>query len=90
MDRYYSRRFYSISNTLSFPLSFNDVKLNYSKEQIFHYTCEECDMWWSIAAENMNMDKKIWTCPWCSHMHKPPHRDTSHYFGNTQSQRKIG
>ena len=34
MDRYYSRRFYSISNTLSFPLSFNDVKVIYSSHKI--------------------------------------------------------
>ena len=34
MDRYYNRRFYSISNTLSFPLSFNDVKVIYSSHKI--------------------------------------------------------
>jgi len=46
-------------------------------------------MWWSIAAENMNMDKKTWTCPWCGHKHLPPHRDISMYFGNTQSKRGL-
>ena len=54
-----------------------NIEMNYSKEQIFHFTCERCDMWWSIAAENMDMNKKTWTCPWCGHKHLPPHRDTS-------------
>ena len=33
-------------------------------------------MWWSIAAENFNPMLRTWTCPWCGHKHKPPHRDT--------------
>ena len=49
--------------------------MNYSKEQIFHFTCEKCDMWWSVAAENMHMDKKTWICSWCGYKHLPPHRD---------------
>ena len=64
--------------------SFN---MNYSKEQIFHFVCEKCDMWWSIAVEDFNPMLKTWTCPWCGHKHIPPHRDTSHYFGTTQSKR---
>jgi hypothetical protein len=34
-------------------------------------------MWWSIAAENMNIDNKIWTCPWCNHKHLPPHKNAT-------------
>ena len=63
--------------------------MNYSKEIIHHFTCDRCDMWWSIAAENMDIDKKTWTCPWCGHKHSPPHRDISMYFGNTQSKRGL-
>lgn len=48
-----------------------------------------CDMWWSIACENMKVDKKTFSCPWCGHKHSPPHRDTSHYFGKEQSKRGI-
>ena len=49
-----------------------------------------CDLWWSIAGENISIEKKTWACPWCGHEHKPPHRDVSHYFGETQSQRQVG
>jgi DNA-directed RNA polymerase subunit RPC12/RpoP len=61
--------------------------MNYSKEIIYHFVCQRCDLWWSIAAENIGIDKKTWVCPWCGHKHLPPHRDTSHYFGTTQSKR---
>ena len=67
--------------------------MNYNIEKIFHFVCNDhgdgCDMWWTIACENMNMDKKTFYCPWCGHKHSPPHRDTSHYFGNEQSKRGI-
>ena len=63
--------------------------MNYSKEIIHHFTCEKCEMWWSIAAEDINMDRKTWTCPWCSRKHLPPHRDISMYFGTTQSKRNF-
>ena len=49
-----------------------------------------CDLWWSIAGENISIEKKTWACPWCGHEHKPPQRDVSHYFGETQSQRQVG
>ena len=63
--------------------------MNYSKELIYHFVCMACDMWWSIACENMKVDKKTFSCPWCGHKHSPPHRDTSHYFGKEQSKRGI-
>jgi hypothetical protein len=47
--------------------------LNYSKEHIFHFTCDKCELWWSIGVENIKMDGKTWTCPWCSYEHLPPH-----------------
>ena len=55
--------------------------MNYSIEKIFHFVCINCKLWWSIATENMKMDKKSMTCPHCKHVHLPPHRDTSMYFG---------
>jgi len=61
--------------------------MNYSIETIYHFSCAECDLWWSIAGENISIEKNTWACPWCGHEHKPPHRDSSHYFGNTQSKR---
>ena len=67
--------------------------MNYSIEKIYHFTCNDfgdgCDMWWSIAMENFNPMLKTWTCPWCSHKHKPAHRDISLAFGNSQSKRSI-
>ena len=47
--------------------------MNYSKEHIFHFTCDKCELWWSIGVENIKMDGKTWTCPWCSYEHLPPH-----------------
>jgi len=49
--------------------------MNYTREQIFHFTCEKCDMWWSIAMENFNLSLKTWTCSWCGQKHLPPHKD---------------
>jgi ribosomal protein L37AE/L43A len=63
--------------------------MNYTIEKIYHFVCAECDMWWSIAVENMNMDKKIWSCSWCGHKHEPPHRDISLAFGYSQSKRSV-
>ena len=64
--------------------------MNYSTETIYHFSCMGCDLWWSIAGENISIEKNTWACPWCGHEHKPPHRDVSHYFGETQSQRQVG
>ena len=44
--------------------------MKYSKEIIYHFTCESCDHWWSIALESDLKNKEVsWTCPWCSHVH---------------------
>ena len=43
-------------------------------ELIYHFTCEKCKLWWSIATTDP-LDKKTWYCPWCSHKHKPPHKE---------------
>ena len=44
--------------------------MKYSKEIIYHFTCESCDRWWSIALESDLKNKEVsWTCPWCSHVH---------------------
>ena len=40
--------------------------MNYSHEKIYHFTCDKCELWWSIAGTNINVDKKAaWYCPWC-------------------------
>ena len=67
--------------------------MKYSKEIIYHFTCEECDHWWSIALENELTNKQVsWTCPWCSHIHdkelktytnKHQHKDAPYDFGHT-------
>jgi len=49
--------------------------MNYSTETIYHFSCISCDLWWSIAAENMRVEKHTWTCPWCAYEHKPPHKN---------------
>ncbi len=48
-----------------------------SYETIYHFTCEKCNMWWSIAlsfnSDKLNSEKllirKYWWCPWCGHRH---------------------
>ena len=51
--------------------------MKYSKEIIYHFTCEACDHWWSIALENELTNKDVsWHCPWCGHTHNKE-RDTS-------------
>ena len=64
--------------------------MNFSVERIYHFVCEKCDLWWSIATDGFSKQKeKSMTCPHCSNEHMPPHRDISLYFGNTQSKRGI-
>jgi len=33
-----------------------------SVEQLYHFRCESCSGWWSIADAP---DKEFWYCPWC-------------------------
>ena len=50
--------------------------MNYSHEKIYHFTCDKCELWWSIAGTNINVDKKAaWYCPWCGHKHTSPYKD---------------
>ena len=35
-------------------------------EYIYHFTCEECQLWWSIALQE-ELTRKGWYCPWCGH-----------------------
>lgn len=51
--------------------------MDFSKEQIYHFVCQACKLWWSIAMDNFNPMLRTWYCPWCGHKHKPPHRDVS-------------
>ena len=50
--------------------------MNYSHEKIYHFTCDKCELWWSIAGTNINVEKKsAWYCPWCRHEHTVPYKD---------------
>lgn len=39
-----------------------------SKEIIWHFTCDSCSGWWSIAASDHWLPKKLF-CPHCSCEH---------------------
>ena len=50
--------------------------MRYSHEIIYHFTCDKCELWWSIAGTNINVEKKqAWYCPWCGHKHTVPYKD---------------
>jgi hypothetical protein len=50
--------------------------MNYSKELLYHFSCEICHNWWSYpATADLEFDTKTWFCPHCLHEHKPPHTD---------------
>jgi predicted RNA-binding Zn-ribbon protein involved in translation (DUF1610 family) len=34
-----------------------------SKETLFHFHCNECQKWWTIA--DIDQIKTVWFCPWC-------------------------
>ena len=58
--------------------------MKYSMEKIYHFTCMSCDLWWSIAAENISIEKNTWTCPWCGYEHKPPHTNLHENCGTPE------
>ena len=61
--------------------------MHYNRERIYHFTCEKCEMWWSIGVENMNMERISWICTWCGHKHLPPHyeeQDGVAHIDNTE------
>tara|TARA_Y100000034_G_scaffold45122_1_gene55461 strand:- start:106 stop:279 length:174 start_codon:yes stop_codon:yes gene_type:complete len=41
--------------------------MNYSKETLWHFTCEFCKGWWSVAASDKwhPKDAPIVVCPHC-------------------------
>ena len=42
-----------------------------SLEHIYHFTCEKCNLWWSIALESELKEREVaWYCPWCGHQHQ--------------------
>ena len=50
--------------------------MKYSTEVLHHFTCDKCQLWWSISAiSELLLDKKGWWCPWCGHQHIPPHEN---------------
>jgi hypothetical protein len=37
-----------------------------SIEILYHFSCDECHGWWSIAMENFyGVENRKWFCPWC-------------------------
>ena len=36
-----------------------------SIEVLYHFTCQSCSGWWSIAFENFVGINRKWYCPWC-------------------------
>ena len=49
--------------------------MKYSKEILYHFSCEVCYNWWSYPSiKEVDFDIKTWFCPHCLHEHKPPHR----------------
>ena len=36
-----------------------------SMEYLYHYTCEKCKLWWSIAMEKDKWQPKVMWCPHC-------------------------
>jgi len=62
--------------------------MNYSMEKLYHFTCTECNMWWSVAIDDtVRYEKRkwhrgeslleniSWYCTWCGHEHQVPHRN---------------
>ena len=60
--------------------------MNYSVEKLYHFTCPECKMWWSVAIDDSVRHEKrkwhrneslveniTWYCCWCGHRHPVPH-----------------
>jgi hypothetical protein len=52
--------------------------MKYSTEVLHHFTCDNCQLWWSISAiSEILLDKKGWWCPWCGHQHIPPYENVT-------------
>jgi transcription elongation factor Elf1 len=53
--------------------------VKYSEELILHFTCDKCNLWWSIAISNKKWVpmQATWFCPWCGHKHKEPYEKIS-------------
>ena len=50
--------------------------MKYSKEILYHFSCDICYNWWTYPAgmHEVDFDTKIWFWPHCLHEHKPPHK----------------
>ncbi len=35
----------------------------YSADTLFHFTCDNCTGWWSVALDKITISK--WHCTWC-------------------------
>ena len=52
------------------------VDMKYSREVLYHFSCESCYNWWTYPATHApDFNTKTWFCPHCLHEHKPPHKE---------------
>ena len=49
--------------------------INVSKEIIWHFTCELCKGWWSIASVEHGWEPKQLTCPYCGERNETRRHD---------------
>jgi hypothetical protein len=54
--------------------------MKYSIEILHHFTCDKCQLWWSISmVSELFVNKKAWYCPWCGHEHLAPHENITRH-----------
>ena len=50
--------------------------MRFSKELLYHFSCESCHNWWSFpSTAEIRFRHKSWYCPHCQYEHKPPHHN---------------
>ena len=55
-------------SVLKMPSLFEGHFVRKSKETIWHFTCDKCSKWWSIASTEEWNPTKLY-CPYCKHEH---------------------
>ena len=50
--------------------------MRFSKELLYHFSCESCHHWWSFPTTGeVRFRHKTWYCPHCQYEHRPPHHN---------------
>ncbi len=47
-----------------------ELALKISKEIIWHFICDECNLWWSFGSSDNYQPKRDVFCPHCGHKNK--------------------